>query len=327
MSRWIRRGLRGIFASRSHRKLRCRPPRRLAFEDLEGRTLLSVAGIADGSFEVPAMALNAYQYAPNGSPWQFVGGAGVCSNGSAFGNPIAPDGVQSAFLQSGSISESAYFDAGTYTLSFQAAQRVVAAVANTQAVQVLVDGTQVGVVTPTGITYASYQTSNFTVTTGTHTVALVGLNPQGGDNTAFVDEMTTAAVGISEGSFEAPALAAASFQYAPSGSPWQFAAGGGVCGNGSVFGNPAASDGVQAGFVQGNGTMSQSMHLDAGTYQISLLAAQRGALPRPIIRPSRSCSTAHKSARSPRPAPPMDRTRPPTSPCRRRGAHRSRSSA
>ena len=43
-----------------------------------------------------------------------------------------------------------------------------------------------------------------------HTVEFVGLNPQGGDNTAFIDEVaiTAAADSVSDGSFEAPGLAA-----------------------------------------------------------------------------------------------------------------------
>ena len=136
----------------------------------------------------------------------------MSSNGSAFtvDNPIAPDGTQVAFLQgTGSMSQSVYLDAGTYSLSFLAAQRP-ADQTHYQEIQVLVDGVQVGLVTPSSTTYGSYQTSNFTVTAGTHTIQFVGLNPLGGDNTAFIDEVAIApaANSISDGSFEAPGLAA-----------------------------------------------------------------------------------------------------------------------
>jgi predicted RecA/RadA family phage recombinase/DNA-directed RNA polymerase subunit K/omega len=278
MLRSIRRRLLGAFATNSRRQARRRPARRLHFENLERRELLSVSGISDGSFEVPALPANTFQYAPNGSPWQFAGAAGVCANGSAFGNPAAPDGVQAAFLQgNGSMSESVYLDAGAYCFTFMAAQRSGPSQTHSQEFQVLVDGAPVGVVTPSGAAYGSYQTANFAVAAGTHTVEFIGLNPLGGDNTAFVDEVAVASTGdsISDGSFELPALAANTFQYAPSGSPWQFSAGAGVCSNGSAFGNPGAPDGMQAALLQSAGSMSESVYLDAGTYGLTFMAAQR----------------------------------------------------
>ena len=54
-----------------------------------------------------------------------------------------------------------------------------------QTLQVSVDGTAVG----TGIAPAvearilPYGSATFTVTAGTHTIAITGVNPQGGDNT------------------------------------------------------------------------------------------------------------------------------------------------
>jgi hypothetical protein len=114
----------------------------------------------------------------------------VSSNGSVFtsGNPTAPGGSQVAFIQGGaSMSQSDYMDSGTYTLSLQAAQR--AGQKQYQEIEVLVDGTQVGTITPTGTSYNAYQTSSFTVTAGMHTIQFVGLDPQGGDNTALMDEV------------------------------------------------------------------------------------------------------------------------------------------
>ena len=71
--------------------------------------------------------------------------AGITSNGSAFGNAAAPDGSQMAFLQqTGSASESVYLDAGSYSVSFQAAQRS----GQTQTIEVLIDGKAVGTATP-----------------------------------------------------------------------------------------------------------------------------------------------------------------------------------
>ena len=177
------------------------------------------------------------------------------------------------------MSQSLHLDAGTYSLSFLAAQRAGFSQQHYQEIQVLVDGAQVGLVTPTGTYYGSYETQNFTVTAGTHTIEFLGLNPTGGDNTAFVDEVAIAAQtdSITDGSFEAPTLAAGTYQYAATGSAWQFSAGAGVASNGSAFtsSNPAAPDGTQVAFLQGTGSMSQSVYLDAGTYSLSFLAAQR----------------------------------------------------
>jgi hypothetical protein len=150
-------------------------------------------GLGDPGFETPDVSglPGGYQYNPAGSPWTFDGLSGVAANGSDLtgGNPDAPQGNQVAFLQgTGSISQAAAFAAGTYALSFFAAQR-----ANFQdsfqVFQVLVDGQVVGTFggPDMGTDYALYSTDGFTVAAGTHTVAFVGLDPNGGDNTAFLD--------------------------------------------------------------------------------------------------------------------------------------------
>ena len=87
------------------------------------------------------------------------------------------------------MSQSVYLDAGSYSLSFQAAQRAGSARAHYQEIQVLVDGAQVGLFTPASSQYGLCQTANFTVTAGPHTIKFVGLNPLGGDNTAFIDDV------------------------------------------------------------------------------------------------------------------------------------------
>ena len=69
----------------------------------------------------------------------------MSTNGSAFttGNANAPNGAQVAFIKNnGSISQSVYFDAGTYNISFLATQRANYQTQNQQ-IEVLVDGTQV----------------------------------------------------------------------------------------------------------------------------------------------------------------------------------------
>jgi hypothetical protein len=147
----------------------------------------------DPGFEQPPVGTgtDAYQYNPTGSWWDFSGTSGVAGNGSFFteGNPDAPEGSQVAFLQGqGSISQLVDFAAGTYTLSLSAAQRATHQ-DSYQTFAVLIDDRVVDVFKPDDTNYATYTASNFTVTGGTHTIKFVGLNPNGGDNTALIDDV------------------------------------------------------------------------------------------------------------------------------------------
>jgi uncharacterized repeat protein (TIGR01451 family) len=242
----------------------------------------------DGGFEVPSLGsgASAYQYDPSASPWSFVGYAGVSGNGSGFtsGNPNAPQGSQVAVLQgTGSFSQQLTLTAGSYTVNFSAAQRATNQ-SSSQTFQVLIDGTVVGRFTPAGIAYTALRTFVFGVTAGVHTVAFVGLNPNGGDNTAFIDQASINAAAppssqFQDGGFETPSLGsgAAAYQYDPSTSPWFFVGLAGVSGNGSAFtsGNPNAPQGSQVAILQGTGSFSQQLSLAAGTYAVSFSAAQR----------------------------------------------------
>ena len=250
-----------------------------AFIDQVG---LFANAINDGSFEAPALAAGAYQYSPSGSPWLFAGGAGVATNGSGFtsGNSYAPDGNQVAFIQeNGSITESVDLITGSYAVSFAAAQRANAP-NQSQEIEVLLDSTQViGLITPSSTSYGSYETLNFAVTGGIHTIKLVGMNPQGGDNTALVDAVSLTATNdqITDGGFETPVLAGNSYLVAPGDSAWQFSGLAGVTGNNSglTSNNGYAPQGAQVGFLMNQGSMSQTVYLDANTYNLSFMAAQR----------------------------------------------------
>jgi uncharacterized repeat protein (TIGR01451 family) len=242
----------------------------------------------DGGFETPSVGsgASAYQYDPVASPWAFVGQAGVSGNGSGFtsGNPNAPQGSQVAFLQNtGSFSEQVTLAAGNYTVSFSAAQRA-AYQSSSQTFQVLVDGVVVGKFTPSGSSYTSLATSAFTVAAGVHTISFVGLNPNGGDNTAFIDQAVVNPVApppaqLQDGGFETPSVGsgASAYQYDPAASPWSFSGQAGISGNGSGFtsGNPSAPQGSQVAFLQNAGSFSQQVTLAAGIYTLSFSAAQR----------------------------------------------------
>jgi RHS repeat-associated protein len=87
-----------------------------------------------------------------------------------------------------------------------------------------------------------------------------------------------AAGGVAGGGFEAPAVAPGNFTYAPAGSAWTFTGSAGLAANGSAFtsGNPPAPEGGQVAILQGTGGISQTLTLAAGTYAVTVQAAQRG---------------------------------------------------
>jgi hypothetical protein len=245
-------------------------------------TVNYAVGLLQGGFEAPNLGTgsSAYQYDPSGTAWTFAGNAGVAGNGSAFtaGNPAAPEGTQVAFLQGyGSISQAVTVESGTYILFFSAAQRANYQ-ASSQTFAVEVDGAVVGTFKPAGTAYAAYATAGFTLTAGAHTITFVGLDPDGRDNTAFLDQVQFAQLsGLNDAGFELPSLGTGSYQYDPSGTAWTFAGTAGVAGNGSAFtaGNTAAPEGTQVAFLQETGSISQAVEVAAGSYIVRFSAAQR----------------------------------------------------
>jgi hypothetical protein len=248
---------------------------------------VTVNTIGAAGFESPNVGTGSwgdFQYNPTGTPWTFTGGTGVAGNGSGFtsGNPNAPEGTQVGFLQmTGSISQSVNFAAGSYTLSFAAAQRANSGGA--QSFQVLVDGQVIGSYSGLSTAYTTLTTSVFTVAAGNHTITFQGLDPDGADDTAFIDQVSLNATNVNvigDAGFESPNVGTGSFgafQYNPTGTAWTFSGGAGVAGNGSGFtsGNPNAPEGTQVGFLQMTGSISQSVNFAAGSYTLGFAAAQR----------------------------------------------------
>jgi YVTN family beta-propeller protein len=149
-----------------------------------------------GTFEDIAET-GTYTYDPTGTPWTFQGQSGITGNNSGFtnANPVAPQGTQVLFIQNhGSATQSVTLAAGSYLLTLQAAQRGGVSQTTAQTLVVFLDGQSIGVFTPPGTAYASFQTPVFTVTSGTHSFALAGLgvNSNGTnatDSTVFVDDV------------------------------------------------------------------------------------------------------------------------------------------
>ena len=241
------------------------------------------------SFETPALGAGNFQYNPDMASWTFTGLAGISNNGSAFtsSNPPAPGGTQVAFVQKdGSFTQMVNFAAaGNYTINFLAAQRGNFN-SSTQNFQVLIDGNPVGTFTPSSASYQNFSSTVFQVDAGAHSITFTGLNSNGGDNTAFIDNVSVAIITapvintqLQNGGFETPDVPAGGFQYDPDGASWTFLGLAGISDNGSAFtsGNPSAPEGSQVAFVQNDGSFTQSVNFAAaGNYTINFLAAQRG---------------------------------------------------
>jgi len=239
--------------------------------------------VGDFGFETPSIGSGNYQYVPTGSFWTFGGtngnSSGILANGSGFSNPNAPEGVQAAFVQSnGVISQllTGFVPGSTYSIIYSAAQRP----GNSQTWNVMIDNNVIQTNAPGGTSYVDY-TATFVATAINHTLAFVGTDLNGGDNTVFLDNVRVGIVSPSaaDAGFETPSIG--DFQYDPTGAPWTFSgaapSGSGIVANGSGFGNPNAPQGVQAAFIQELGTISQTISgFTPGTpYGIIYSAAQR----------------------------------------------------
>jgi len=153
-------------------------------------------------FETPSVA--GHQYAPSGASWGFMDldgdGSGLLANGSAFGNPNAPEGGQAAFLQSfGQISQTlSGFAPGTnYTLTYLAAQRTGGSQHGGETWNVMIDDAVIETNNTPGGSGYSLHTATFTATGTTHTLRFVGTDLLGDDNTVFIDHVTlTPGIGL-----------------------------------------------------------------------------------------------------------------------------------
>jgi alpha-L-rhamnosidase len=153
----------------------------------------SPANIPNFSFETPLVG--DYSYNPSGGSWTFAGtspnGSGILANGSGFGNPNSPDGLQAAFVQEhGAISQTLYgFVPGTvYSITYSTAQRSGYNQPGGESWNVLIDNQVIQTNATSGASYAD-TTATFTATAATHTLSFVGTDLVGGDNTVFIDNV------------------------------------------------------------------------------------------------------------------------------------------
>ncbi len=244
--------------------------------------------LANGGFESPAIGGN-YQYVPTNAFWTFSGtngnGSGIVGNGSGFSNPNSPEGTQAAFVQSnGLVSQaiSGFVPGTTYYIIYSAAQRSGSSQNGGESWNVLLDNFVIQSNAPGSTSYTDY-TAPFVATASTHTLAFVGTDLAGGDNTVFLDNVRVSLTppGIANYSFEVPNIGGGAYQYNPAGASWTFTGaspnGSGLVANGSGFSNPTVPLGAQAAFVQEHGTVYQIISgFKPGTnYVLNYSAAQR----------------------------------------------------
>jgi Right handed beta helix region len=163
-----------------------------------------VSEVFNPSFETPVLT-DPFEY-PTGNVWTFSG-CGMSKNGSGYtvGNPPAPDGAQVAFIQkAGYIQQTCTLTAGSHTVAAKMAQRGNFNEAN-QTVQLLIDGTVIGAVTPSGTSYSDYQFPSFDIASGgSHTLRLRGVSSL--DATVLVDHIRLDVVIVQPGGLGATIL-------------------------------------------------------------------------------------------------------------------------
>ncbi len=150
-------------------------------------------GLMNGSFELPALGVD--YGTPAGSGWSFSGAtasdnAGINKNGVGYttGNPSAPEGAQVGFLQrAGAMTQTFQLPAGSYSLSFRAAQRGEYQY-GVQIIEASIDGTVIGTREPSSSSYSTHKIQFTVGSSGAHTLRLAGVG-SGGDYTALLDDV------------------------------------------------------------------------------------------------------------------------------------------
>lgn len=161
--------------------------------------------VGDSGFEMPDMtttvgAAPANWGAPLGTAWTFLasnGFAGIAGNGSKYtsANPVAPEGTQVGVISlNASMSQPLAFSAGTYYVSFSAAQEATGNTSN-QSIGVSLNGNLIANITPANTSYQTYNTSNFALAAGSYTLTLVG-QTSSGESTALIDNVQIQGVAL-----------------------------------------------------------------------------------------------------------------------------------
>jgi len=143
------------------------------------------------SFEYPVLAPNTYSLRPSAS-WGFTGRAGIASNGSAYGQPTAPDGTQVGLIQDDAGSGDGqgymfkYFSpiiSGYYIIAFKACKR---AGYNDATLDIKINGVVKDSVTISNTAFKQYYSKPIYMTSG---FSELGFLATGSNMTAFLDDI------------------------------------------------------------------------------------------------------------------------------------------
>lgn len=147
-----------------------------------------------GEFETPVVGAGNYIHYPNaviGDGWQSTGIYLIGAGTGPWGSPAIPKGAQIAGIQGANKMSRTISAVGgsEYRMNLSAAQRN--SNATFQRIGVYVDSVSKGTIQPAagGAFYATSGFSLGVLAAGDHTLELRGLNPNGGDNTVFVDDI------------------------------------------------------------------------------------------------------------------------------------------
>jgi hypothetical protein len=145
--------------------------------------------VVDGGFELPALSANTWAVWQGTSPW--TGSGTYHANGSGGFNGSPDSGSQFAVIRTtGSLSQTVVFRSASYTLNLRVRWRTQAEggpATNINTLDIKVDGSTVGTVTPTN-TWTTYNVSLGTLS-GSKTIAIVGTAGTG-ENDTFVDTVS-----------------------------------------------------------------------------------------------------------------------------------------
>lgn len=229
--------------------------------------------LSNNSFETPSV-IN-FQYGSFPNDWAFDSGSGIQTNGSSFSSANAPDGQQTAFIQSiGTIQQSLNFPStGNFIVNFKASKRTCCG--GTESFNVYIDSKLIGSFTPSSGSFTGFLTKPFSTTQGNHSLLFKGT--VAGDNTDFIDLVNIVPYNpITNGGFEQPLQTAGQYQYGPLTNGWTFDSASGVQSNGSTFSASSAPEGTQTAFIQGLGTIQQTIKLlSGGNFYLQFQAAKR----------------------------------------------------
>ncbi|NGZ74392.1 chitobiase/beta-hexosaminidase C-terminal domain-containing protein [Saccharibacillus alkalitolerans] len=241
------------------------------------------AVLANGSFEDPVTAKVRWNF--TGGGWTFNATSGIQRNGSDFSAEPAPDGAQTAYLQTngtrGEFSRTVDLPAGRYKLVFQAAQR--ARFGGIQTFDVFFDDAKIGSFKPSSGTFEALETDVFAASSGSHRIRFAASTTDG-DNTAFIDDIKLireegqpGGAALANAGFEEPAVNGARYNFEAGG--WTFDSHSGIQRSGKPFYAENAPEGSQTAYLKtdssGSGRFAQTLDFEAGTYAIAFEASQR----------------------------------------------------